>query len=130
MPFWGSSRGKMGVRCEGDCKAMEQLGEKQDFEAELSRLGFPHEAFMLYVRRASTTSVVDSWTTTYAVFVTNTVTKRRSLYWGGPGKRWISDFVADARTGLYGPPEMSRAEFSSQRIAVRPKLVIAGGRST
>ena len=41
----------MAVRCEGDSREMEQLGEKQDFEAELSRMGFMHEAFILYVRR-------------------------------------------------------------------------------
>ncbi len=28
----------MSVRCEGDCKVMEQLGERQDFESELSRI--------------------------------------------------------------------------------------------
>jgi hypothetical protein len=126
----GPSIGKMSVRCDGESKAMEQLGEKQDFEAELSRLGFPHEAFMLYVRRASASPGADSWTTTYAVFVTNTVTKRRNVYWGGPGNRWVSDFAADVRTGLYGPPEMSRADFSAQRSPLRPKLVIARGRST
>ena len=30
----------MAVRCSGDMWEMEQVGEKQDFECELSRLGF------------------------------------------------------------------------------------------
>ena len=42
----------MTVRSEGDTWVMEQLGEKQDFEAELSRLGFRHEDFIVSVRRA------------------------------------------------------------------------------
>jgi hypothetical protein len=41
----------MAVRCEGDSRVMEQLGEKQDFEAELSRQGLKHEDFVLHVRR-------------------------------------------------------------------------------
>ena len=40
----------MSVRCEGDCKVMEQLGERQHFESELSRLGFSHEAFTIVIR--------------------------------------------------------------------------------
>jgi hypothetical protein len=42
----------MAVHSEGDTWVMEQLGEKQDFEAELSRLGYRHEDFILRVRRA------------------------------------------------------------------------------
>jgi hypothetical protein len=42
----------MAVHSEGDTWVMEQLGKKQDFEAELSRLGYRHEDFILRVRRA------------------------------------------------------------------------------
>ena len=35
-------RQAMAVRAEGYCWVMEQLGEKQDFESELSRLGYLH----------------------------------------------------------------------------------------
>jgi hypothetical protein len=37
----------MAVHCESDCRVIEQLGEKQHFESELSRLGFTHADFML-----------------------------------------------------------------------------------
>jgi hypothetical protein len=120
----------MSVRCDGDSRAMEQLGERQDFEAELSRLGFPHEVFELYIRHSSASGATNAWTMTYTVFVTNTATKRRNLYWGGPGKNWVSKFSADASSGYYGPPEMSRPTHESKPAAVRPWLVIAGGRST
>ena len=118
----------MSVRCDGDSRVMEQLGEKQDFEAELSRLGFAHEAFMLFVPRASASNGADPWTRNYTVFVTNTVTKRRNIYWGGPGNRWVADFAADARSGLYGSPEMSRTDIHSLRVTARPRLVVASGK--
>ena len=40
---------QMTVYCEGDCSLVEQLGEKQEFEVELTRLGFKHEDFTLQV---------------------------------------------------------------------------------
>ena len=114
----------MAVRCEGDSREMEQLGEKQDFEAELSRMGFMHEAFILYVRRTNAKSRDSTWASNYTVCVTNTFTKRQSIYWGGPGKRWVSDFSADANTGLYGPPEMSRVAAQRSSVLLRPRLVV------
>jgi hypothetical protein len=41
------------VSCEGDCEIIEQLGEKQDFETELTRLGHRHEDFTLHVLRST-----------------------------------------------------------------------------
>jgi len=41
----------MTVRCEGDSRVMELVGEKQDFEAELSRFGFRHEVVMAFELR-------------------------------------------------------------------------------
>jgi len=41
----------MTVYREGDCSLVEQLGEKQEFEAELTRLGFKREDFTLRVLR-------------------------------------------------------------------------------
>jgi hypothetical protein len=118
----------MAVHCEGDCRAMVQLGEKQDFEAELSRLGFAHEAFMLYVRRASAPSANEYWSANYAVCVTNTVTRRQNIYWGGPGRRWVSDFAAEVGSGLYGAPEISRAAVVSPGTFTRPRLVSGGAK--
>jgi len=118
----------MAVHCAGDSREMELLGEKQDFESELSRLGFMHEAFMLQVRRASATVSDSNWSSNYTVCVTNTFTKRQNIYWGGPGKRWISDFSSDVMSGLYGPPEMSRPAAQTSRIWSRPRLVVGGAK--
>lgn len=112
----------MSVRCEGDCKAMEQLGERQDFESELSRLGFTHEAFTIYVRRARAPDSATTWVQRYSVCVTNVVTKRSNIYWGGPGERWVPQFAADIASGLYGVPDWQRAE-RPPRKASRPRLV-------
>jgi hypothetical protein len=89
------------VRGEGDTWIMEQLGEKQDFEAELSRLGFRHEDFMLDVRRVRPT-VVSPWTSNYAVRVTNRKNGKSNIYWGGPGKHWVAQFARDLGEGFFG----------------------------
>jgi hypothetical protein len=116
----------MAVRCEGDCRVMEQLGEKQDFESELSRLGFSHETFALYVRRANAFGGGTNWVANYAVCVTNTATTRQNIYWGGPGDHWVSEFAADVARGLYGPPDLRRAVARPPSKATRPRLVTRG----
>ncbi len=94
----------MTVRCEGDPWIMEQLGEKQDFESELSRLGFTHEDFALYVRRGGLGGINRAWTLNYAVRVTHVPTGKCNIYWGGAGESWVAQFVMDATKGLYGEP--------------------------
>ncbi|HXX82975.1 MAG TPA: hypothetical protein VEN29_03230 [Casimicrobiaceae bacterium] len=101
---------------------MEQIGEKQDFEAELSRLGFRHEDFALYVRGANFRGSSRAWTSHYAVRVTNTAVGKRNIYWGGPGEDWVGQFAADARNGLYGDLPRRRAEVlpaGKQRLPFR-----------
>jgi hypothetical protein len=98
--------GAMTVRCEGDRWIVEQVGEKQDFESELSRLGFTHEAFVLYVRRAGVGGIDRTWTSNYAVRVTHTQTGKSNIYWGGPRENWVEQFALDASNGLYGEPNV------------------------
>jgi hypothetical protein len=94
----------MTVRCEGDRWIVEQVGEKQDFESELSRLGFTHEDFALYVRRAGLGGIDRTWMSNYAVRVTNIPTAKCNIYWGGPRENWIEQFARDAASGMYGEP--------------------------
>ena len=100
----------MAVRCGGDSWRMEKSGERHEFEAEVSRLGFRHEDFALDVRGASLGGSSRAWTSHYAVRVTNTAAGKRNIYWGGPGEDWIGQFVVDARNGLYGNLPGRRAE--------------------
>jgi hypothetical protein len=108
----------MAVRCEGDPREIEQIGEKQDFECELSRLGFKHEDFALHVRRATVLGGGNAWTAHYAVRVTNIPAARHMFYWGGPGEHWVDAFVADAASGVFGRPTYVRptiAQFAASR---------------
>jgi len=47
----------MTVRCVGDCRLLEQVGEKQDFECMLTSRGLRHEEFVLRVRRLAQRAV-------------------------------------------------------------------------
>jgi hypothetical protein len=98
----------MTVQCEGDSRVMELVGEKQDFEAELSRFGFPHEDFRLCVRRAAPTHGNTSWVANYAVQVTNPGTRKCNVYWGGPRENWVAQFTLDLANGMYGDPPTGR----------------------
>jgi len=98
----------MTVRCEGDARVMELVGEKQDFEAELSRFGFRHEDFSLCVRRAELIGGKTSWVANYAVQVTNHAVGKCNVYWGGPRENWVAQFVLDLANGLYGEPARFR----------------------
>jgi hypothetical protein len=98
----------MTVRCDGDSRVMELVGEKQDFEAELSRFGFRHEDFSLCVRRARAQGRESSWISNYAVQVTNVASRKCNVYWGGPRENWVAQFVLDLVNGLYGEPSQIR----------------------
>jgi hypothetical protein len=91
----------MTVRCDGDSWIMEQVGEKQDFEAELSRLGLRHEDYSLHVRRGGMGGIARDWGSHYAVRVTNIATGIRGIYWGGPGENWVAQFATDVAKGMY-----------------------------
>jgi hypothetical protein len=89
------------VHSEGDSWIMEQLGEKQDFEAELSRRGIRHEDFTIRVRHARPTST-GSWAYHYAVRITNCQTAKSNFYWGGAGENWVAQFARDLADGFFG----------------------------
>ncbi|HEY1459875.1 MAG TPA: hypothetical protein VGH59_07455 [Casimicrobiaceae bacterium] len=109
----------MSVRCEGDLRVMEQLGERQDFEAELTRLGFTHEEFTINVRRDERSRDRD-WSIRYTVWVTNVVNRRGNAYFGTAGRTWVTQFVADAERGHFGDPQMGALLSSrSARLSVR-----------
>jgi hypothetical protein len=97
----------MTVHCQGDCGVIEQLGEKQDFEAELSRLGFRHEHFMLHIVRPPRGT--SEWAgQRYTVTVENVVAERQQVYEGGPRREWVRECARDLARGLFGDPVHSR----------------------
>ena len=93
----------MSVRCSGDCRSMEQVGEKQDFESALTRHGLRHEDFVLSVHRPVAAVNDNHWAHDYAVTVVGLAAGNRRSYVGGPRHDWVARFVEDVTPGLYGP---------------------------
>ncbi len=93
----------MTVHCEGACHFIEQLGEKRDFEATLSRLGFRHEHFTLYVVRPRAADF-GSQKPDYAVTVANVVIERQRVYRGGAPWQWVQECTRDLGSGFFGGP--------------------------
>jgi hypothetical protein len=82
---------------------IEQLGEKQDFEAELTRLNFRHEHFLLHVARPPRET--SEWARqSYSVTVENVVTKRLRAYAGGRRRGWVRECARDLAAGFFGGP--------------------------
>ncbi len=94
----------MTVHCEGDRLLVERLGEKQDFEAELTRQGFKHEDFTLHVLREIPRGPKAAWNNDYSVTVTNVVSGRNHVYRAGPKWNWVTQSSLDLANGAYGPP--------------------------
>jgi len=91
----------MTVHCEGDCRVIEQTGEKPDFESELSRLGFEHQHFMLYMGMVPS----EMWPqmhNNYSVTVANVETGQPRVYHGGPGYEWVRECARDLASGVFG----------------------------
>jgi hypothetical protein len=94
----------MSVACTGRVRTIEQLGEKQDFEAELSRRGFRHEEFTLHVEAVKSSRSAAGWDSGYEVEVHHGPTQDVRTYRGGPRRNWVSSFVKDLVAGRYGEP--------------------------
>ncbi len=96
----------MSILCKGTTRVLEQLGEKQDFEAELSRRGFPHEAFTLHVDAGANSQSGVAWDPRYKVTVTHGPTQTVKVYQAGPRENWVTRFSKDLISGLYGEPSL------------------------
>lgn len=119
----------MSVRCTGDCRPLEQVGEKQDFECLLTTPGLKHEAFVLRVRLLSNRKLGRDWSTDYSVTVTRLDTKLRHVYIGGPTHGWVKRFAADLAKGAYdrrssesGDAPMASRRFRNDASSSRRRL--------
>jgi hypothetical protein len=99
----------MSVVCTGRARVIEQLGEKQDFETELSRRGFRHEDFTLHVEAAKAPRSKAAWNPRYDVEVRHAPTQTIRAYRGGPRTNWVSSFAKDLLAGRYGEPTVRLA---------------------
>jgi hypothetical protein len=97
----------MSVYVEGDAWVMEQLGHRQEFEAQLGRRGFRHEDFTLHVWQASPLGPKSARTAGgYAVRVTHIPTRRSTIYRAGPRDDWVARFKEDLSMGVFGHPSV------------------------
>ena len=104
----------MTVHCDGDCRLIEQVGEKQDFECELSRRRLPHEDFKLRVlRRSEPNGGGAAWNHDYSVAVTYLAAKLTHVYTGGPRRNWVGQFANDLLNDAY----------RISRTALRPSAI-------
>ena len=109
----------MSVSCRGRTRVLEQLGEKQDFEAELSGRGFRHEDFELNVDVGASTGSSGEWDPTYEVKMTHAPTRITKIYKAGPRERWVARFAQDLLSGIYGEPTV-RSKLTTNRTHSRP----------
>ena len=88
----------MGVEWHGDHKLLEELGEKQEFERELGRLGYNPSEFIVVVRREPDVQGPGGiHPVRYKVHVTRLGADQETLTFnGGHGNAWVAQFVQDA----------------------------------
>ncbi|HEY6892690.1 MAG TPA: hypothetical protein VI258_00875 [Rhodanobacteraceae bacterium] len=91
----------MTVHCVGECRLLEQVGEKQDFECMLTARGLRHEQFSLRVRRRAHRAPGADWNCDYSVTVTRMESGVRHRYIGGPAHEWVMRCAADLARGAY-----------------------------
>src|SRR5258708_296751 len=123
----------MTVHCEGECRVLEQLGERYEFETELTRQGFRHEDFTLHVMREHPRPPKSEWAQRYAVTVVNVgadrrKVDRRKVYSGGGRQRWVAEFARDLADGVFGTPETG-GDGSTVDPGPRPGASANGGQS-
>ena len=116
-PFGVPSDIQMTVYGEGDCSLVEQLGEKQEFEAELTRLGFKHEDFTLHVLRQVPPGPKTAWSNGYSATVSNVASGHSRVYQGGPKRNWVAQSSLDPANGAYGPTAAERSGHGQSRNA-------------
>jgi hypothetical protein len=80
-------------------------GDQLAFAAEVVRFGFAPDDFALDVDRLpGKRSGRRSTALRFAVKVENLRTRHKVTYYGGPGRAWVAEFLADLIAGEFGQP--------------------------
>src|SRR5213592_118436 len=74
-------------------------GDQLAFAAEVVRFGFAPDDFALDIERLPGKRSPSSGTPTYAVKVENVRSRRSLVYYGGPGRAWVAEFLCDLIAG-------------------------------
>lgn len=95
----------MHVEWQGDHKMLDRSGEKQDFEAEVKRLGHDPRQYIVVVRREPDVAGADGlYPIRYKVHITRLVGADQETLTlsGGHGKAWVAQFAQDATNRARG----------------------------
>jgi len=111
----------MTVHCVGETRLIDQLGEKQDFECELTRQAKAHEDFTLRVFREVPDGPGAAWSHEYRVAVTHLPTRRTRIYSGGPGRDWVGQFTVELSQGAYATTPDGSASTSGKASSLRER---------
>jgi len=79
-------------------------GDQLAFAAEVVRFGFAPDEFALDVERLPAKRTGRSAAAKFAITVENIRTRRKVVYYGGPGRAWVAEFLADLIAGEFGHP--------------------------
>ena len=79
-------------------------GDQLAFAAEVVRFGFAPDDFALDIEKTRGKRSPKSGTPTYAVKVENVRTRHSAVYYGGPGRAWVAEFLSDLIAGEFGQP--------------------------
>ena len=79
-------------------------GDQLAFAAEVVRFGFAPDEFALEVERLPGKPSGRSMAPRFAIKVENIRTRRKVTYYGGPGRAWVAEFLADLIAGEFGYP--------------------------
>ena len=86
----------MRIEWQGDHRLLDESGEKQDLEHELTRLGLDPSKFLIEVRREPDLPGANGiYAIRYNIFITDLEHPDRDTWklHGGHGDRWIAQFV-------------------------------------
>ena len=79
-------------------------GDQLAFAAEVVRLGFAPDDFVLNAERLPGPRVPVAGAATFEVRVENVRNGHARTYLGGPGRAWVAAFLVDLMGGHFGQP--------------------------
>ena len=79
-------------------------GDQLAFSAEVVRLGFAPDDFVLDAERLPGSRVPAAGAPTFSVRVENIRSGHARTYLGGPGRAWVAVFFVDLMAGNFGQP--------------------------
>ena len=103
-PFTSVSPNSGSLSCAEIGGTLVARGDQLAFAAEVVRFGFAPDEFALEVERLPGKPSGRSMAPRFAIKVENIRTRRKVTYYGGPGRAWVAEILADLIAGEFGYP--------------------------